>query len=135
MATFADIILNDGAATPVAHTFKVKMNDNMVSLWEDRSGGVPIGYATVKVQTKDTPNVRKVMLWIAMPTLEAIAGSNSSGFTPAQKVAYTHRSYQEFILPQRGTLAERKNIIAFHVNGLANATIKSVIQDGDEITG
>lgn len=135
MATFADIILNNGAATPVAKTFKVKMNDNMTSLWEERSGGIPLGYATVKLQTKDTQTVRKVMLWVAIPTLEAVAGANEAGFTPAAKVAYTHRSYQEFILPQRGTLDERKNLIAFHTNGLSNATIQLVVKDGEEITG
>lgn len=135
MATFADIILNNGAATPVAKTFKVKMNDNMTSLWEERSGGIPLGYALLKVQTKDTQTVRKVMIWIAIPTLEAVAGANGAGFTPAAKVAYTHRSYQEFILPQRGTLDERKNLIAFHTNGLSNTTVKTVVQDGEEITG
>lgn len=135
MATFADIILNNGAATPVAKTFKVKMNDNMISLWEERSGGIPLGYALLKVQTKDTQTVRKVMIWVAIPTLEAVAGANGAGFTPAAKVAYTHRSYHEFILPQRGTLDERKNLIAFHTNGLLNATIKAVVQDGEEITG
>lgn len=135
MATFADIILNNGEATPVAKTFKVKANDMGLSVWEERSGGIPIGFTTVKLQTKDSANLRKVMLWIELPTLEAISGANVAGFTPAQKRAYIHRSYQEFFLPMRGTLAERKNLVAFHTNFLANATISSVVREGEEITG
>lgn len=135
MPTFADIVLNDGQTTPVAHTFKVKVNDNMQSLWEDRVGGVPVGYATITVKTEDTATVRKVRIWVTVPTLEAIAGVNSSGFTPAQKKAYEHRSYQEFFLPQRGTAAERENLVAFHTNLLANTGILAVIRDGDEYTG
>lgn len=135
MATIADIILNDGAATPVAHTFKVKMNDAGVSRFEDRSAGIPVGYGILIVQTEETTNVRKVTLELRCPTLEAVAGANSAGFTPAAQVAYTTRVKAEFFLPQRGTTAERKNILAFLSNGLSNTTIESIITDGEEFTG
>lgn len=135
MASFADIVLNDGQATPVAKTFKVKLNDNMVSVWEQRDLGVPIGYAIVRVQTKDTATVRKVSVSVSVPTLEAVSGANLSGFTPAPKVAYTHRANAEFILPQRGTTQERKNVKAFLTSLLGNATVASMINDGEEITG
>lgn len=135
MATFADIVLNDGQATPSPKTFKVKLNDNAVSVWEQRDLGVPIGYATVRVQTKDTATVRKVTLSIAVPTLEAVSGANPSGFTPAPKVAYVHRVNVEFILPQRGSTQERKNIKAFCTNLLGNGTVTTIVNDGEEITG
>lgn len=135
MATIADIILNDGAATPVAHTFKVKMNDAGVSRFEDRSAGIPVGYGVLIVQTQETTNVRKVTLELRLPTLEAVAGANSAGFTPAAQVAYTTRVKAEFFLPQRGTTQERKNILAFLSNGLSNTTIRSIITDGEEFTG
>lgn len=135
MANLADIILNDGAATPVAHTFKVKMNDGGVSRFEDRAAGIPVGYGILIVKTEETTNVRKVTLELRIPTLEAVAGANSAGFTPAAQVAYTTRVKTEFFLPQRGTTAERKNILAFLSNGLSNTTIKSIITDGEEFTG
>lgn len=135
MATIADIILNDGAATPVARTFKVKMNDAGVSRFEDRSAGIPVGYGILIVQTQETTNVRKVTLELRLPTLEAVAGANSAGFTPAAQVAYTTRVKAEFFLPQRGTTQERKNILAFLSNGLSNITIRSIITDGEEFTG
>ena len=135
MATFADIVLNDGQATPVAKTYKVKLNDMQATVWEERSSGIPIGYAIVRVQTKDTPTVRKISLSVAVPTLEAVAGANPSGFTPAPKVAYVHRFNGEFIMPLRGSTQERKNVKAFAANLLSNATLTAVIVDGEEITG
>lgn len=75
------------------------------------------------------------MLWVEMPTLEAISGVNTAGYTPAQRRAYVHRSYQEFYLPMRGTLAERKHLVAFHTNFLANPTMLLVVREGEEITG
>lgn len=135
MTLFADLTINDGKATPVAHIFKVKLNDNMVSLWEDRVGGVPVGYGIVKMTTKDTATVRKVEIAIAIPTLEAVSGANPAGFTPAPKVGYTHRANIEFILPQRGSVAERVDILAYAKNFLALAMSTAVITTGEEITG
>lgn len=135
MATIADIILNDGAATPVAHTFKVKSNDMGVSRFEDRASGIPVGFGLMIVKTEETANVRKVMLEYKLPTLEAVSGANAAGFTPAASVAYVTRVKVEFFLPQRGTTQERKNVLAFLSNGLSNTTIKSIIVDGEEFTG
>lgn len=135
MPSFADIILRDGQATPVDHTFKVKLNDLKQSVWEDRVGGIPVGYAVITVKTEDSATVRKVRIWVTIPTLEAIGGVNASGYTPAQKKAYDHRSYQEFFLPQRGTAAERNNLVAFHVNLLSDTGLLAVIRDGEEYTG
>lgn len=135
MATIADISLNDGATTPVVHTFKVKSNDGGVSRFEDRSTGIPVGYSVLAITTEDTTNVRKVNIDVRIPTLEAVSGANASGFTPAAKVAYTTRVKAEFFLPQRGTNAERKNILAYLANCLANTTVKSIVTDGEEFTG
>lgn len=135
MTAFADITINDGKATPVAHTFKVKLNDNMVSLWEDRVNGVPLGYALVRLTTKDTASVRKINVAITVPTLEAVSGANPAGFTPAPRVAYTHRFNGEFIMPQRGSTAERVDLLAYAKNFLALSLSTAVITTGEEITG
>lgn len=135
MATFADLIINDGLATPVAHTFKVKLNDKGISTWEDRVGGIPVGYLLVKVQTNDTPVVRNVTIDIVCPVLAAISGANAQGFTPAQKVDYSNRSKHQFWLSQRSTTAQRVDLWAYARNILDNATIKSVITAGEEISG
>lgn len=135
MPSIADIILADGKATPVNHTFKVKACNNNLSVWEDRGGGIAIGYWQIKVKTEDNANVRKVMMWLNQPVLEAAAGANQAGFTPAAKVAYLPRSYTEFYLPMRGTTAERQDLVAMQTNMLLNAAIRDVVINGSEFYG
>lgn len=135
MPTFADLTINDGAATPVAHTFKCKLNDKGLSTWEERTGGIPVGYLLVKVQTADNANVRTVTIDVVCPVLAAVSGANAQGYTPAAKVDYTNRSKHQFWLAQRGSSQERTNLWAYARNILDNASIKSVITAGDEFTG
>lgn len=135
MASFADILLADGLATPETHTFKTKTSSGRVATWEDRVSGIPVGYNKLVVETKDNETVRRVKLSVAVPTLEAVSGSNASGFTPAATVAYIHRVNVEFMLPQRGIAQNRKDILAFAQNALHNAILAAIITDGDEIAG
>lgn len=135
MATFANIVINDGQATPVAHTFSVKTNDQRVSIYEDRSGGIAVGYGRIRITTSDSDVIRRVKANIAIPTLEAVSGANPAGFTPAAQVAYTTQFNGEFLIPQRATLQEKKNIFAYAKNALALALFGSLVQDGEEITG
>lgn len=135
MATFADISIADGLATPVSHTFKTKTSSGRVAVWEDRVNGIPVGYNKLTVETKDNETVRRVKLSLAVPTLEAVSGSNSSGFTPAATVAYVHRVNVEFMLPQRGIAQNRKDILAYCKNALSNAVLAAIVTDGDEIAG
>lgn len=132
MPTFMNLVLQNGTA--VDKTFSMKTNDNRISLWEDRSGGVPIGYPTVRLQTIDTKSVRKVKISIAVPSVEKGA-VDGSGFTPAPRVPFVHRATVEFFLPMQGNTAQRTDILALALNALKDASITSVITSGDEITG
>ena len=135
MATFADILLADGSATPENHIFKTKTSSGRVATWEDRVNGIPVGYNKLIVETKDNDVVRRVKLSLAVPTLEAVSGANSSGFTPAATVAYVHRVNVEFMLPQRGIAQNRKDILAYIKSALSDTTLAAIITDGDEIAG
>lgn len=135
MPALSNLVLNDGQATPVAHTFRPKSNDLRTTVYEDRSIGIPIGFPRIVINTEDTPVIRKVTYAVSVPTLEAPAGANAGGFTPAAKVAYTHRANVEFKLPQRGTAQERKNLKAYLTQLLITRLVADMIEDGDEITG
>lgn len=135
MAAFADIILADGQATPVNHTFKVKTCVGTKARWEDRVTGIPLAYGVLSSETSESAAVRRIKMSIAIPTLEAVSGANPNGFTPAPAVAYTHRINVEFLLPQRGSQAERKSALAFVKNALLNSVLAGIITDGDEIAG
>lgn len=135
MAAFADLTINDGAATPVARTFKVKKVVGTISSWEERSGGIPVGYWRLQSETKESDQVRRVKIKTTLPVLEAVSGANSQGFTPASTVAYSNGASSEFILSQRSSLQDRKHLYAIHCNALAMSLFGGLIKDGDEIAG
>lgn len=135
MPAFANISISDGQATPVSHIFATKTNDQRVTVWEDRVGGIAIGYPKIKAKTSESDVIRRVKFDLSIPVLEAVSGANPSGFTPAAKVAYTVPFNGEFLLPTRCTKADRDNILAYVRNFLALAVVKSVVVDGEEFTG
>lgn len=136
MATFANIVINDGQAAPVAHTFAVKSNDLRVTKYEDRVGGVPIGYGKLEIVTKDiNKNNRRVSLSIEVPVLEAVSGANPQGFTPAASVNHFEKVDVNFTLNSRSTTQNRKDILAYAKNALALALMTSLVVDGEEISG
>lgn len=113
MANFANLSINDGQATPVAHTFATKSNDGRVTVYEDRFTGIPVAYGKLIIRTSETSDQRIVKCDILVPTLEAVSGANAAGFTPAAKVAYQNIGKLEFRTSLRSTLQERKSIVAF----------------------
>lgn len=143
MPAMAAITINDGKATPVAHTFNPMTFDQSMGLatLADRSGGIAIGYPTVNLQlvnpAKPTVNGRAVSgsdrvyrakIRFSLPVMEALSVADS-GYTPAPTVAYTLRGNVEFILPERCTLADRKDLLAYVKNGLAQSVVTSLAQD------
>lgn len=137
MAQRANIVINDGQTTPVAHTFNPNSGDgnvpgtSMIS-YEDRSGGISVGFPTVMFITRK-PNKQlrntKVTLIVKRPVLEVLSNSTVSGIMPAPTVAYEVTFRAEFTLPERSDLAARKDILAYARNLLANAAVTSAIQD------
>lgn len=133
MGNLANIVLNNGVATPVAHTFEPagKSVEGVVS-FADKVLGIAIAYPTLTLSLRrptKTARSYKVMGKIVIPALEASTGVNSQGFTPPSTVAYSTMGTFEFVLPERSTLAERKDIVAYMTNALTNALIKSMVTD------
>lgn len=135
MAVFANIVLNDGAATPVAHTFAVKSNDNSVTTFEDRVGGIPVGYGKLIFRTSETSEQRTVKVDIMVPVLEAVSGANAAGFTPPAKVAYQNIGKLEFRTSLRSTLQQRKDLVAYVKNAAALTLVSSIVADSENISG
>lgn len=143
MPALATIIINDGKATPVAHTFSPSGPDkNGANYLYDRVGGVAIGFPELSISLKEPPLTRgpgassdaktrnyRALVKIAMPVLESTSAATGTGIAPAPTVAYSLIANLEFLLPERCTLADRKDIIAFAKNALAHATVNTVLQD------
>lgn len=140
MPARANIVVNDGKATPVAHTFNPS-EDGDVDLFEDKSGGIAIGYPMIMVkfrrpvsagngaQSNANSRVYRIQLNFSWPVLEVTSPSTGTGIQPAPTVAYVLRSNQEWIIPERSALADRKDLRAIVYNTLNNADIKKVLEE------
>jgi len=133
MSALADLSIVD--AHTVTHVFKPLEMVNGLATFEDRSGGVQVGYPTLNLQVvrpSKNSQVTKVRVTLAVPKLETLA-SAASGFTPAPTVAYTTVAKLEVFLPIRGVLAERQDIRSLMYNALTNAVITAAIDTGEGV--
>lgn len=134
MASAANIVINDGAATPVAHTLTPIGKDEKGVLWFEQTTPAPvnplgakrIGYRQTRVldAQKQLTGRSKLILTLSSPTLETM-GNNSAGITPPPTVAYVEEVRIEMTLPERSTMQERKDARVLAMNLLANAQVVS----------
>lgn len=140
MPARANITINDGETTPVAHTFNPTYDKDM-DIFEDRAGGIAIGFPLIVVRFKrptapvngsaSAPNSRvyRVQSNVVFPVLEVTSASTGTGIQPAPTVAYVCRHNGEWILPERSTLQNRKNLRALTYNLYGNADFRKVVED------
>lgn len=134
MGLATPIVLADALATPVNHTF-IPLGPDPTGVWwyEDQSFATPIGYWRVSIHlTRHKPpsagasaadRVARVKVGLHEPTLETMS-NNSLGLTPAPVVAYVLRTLTEYILHERSTLQNRKDLRK--MNALLQADIQVV---------
>lgn len=134
MTQFATITINDGQATPVAHTFTARRLQEGIAKWQDISGGIAVGFPTITASLREpvrgskSPNY-KATIKVALPVLEVVNSSTYSGITPAPTKAYDVVASLDIIMPERSALQNRKDIRAYLANLLANADIKAMVED------
>lgn len=136
MPAFASVSLNDGQATPVAHTFDpVDIDSQGIARWQDISGGIVLGYPTLTLLTKRPParNVGnrnyKVTYKVVLPVLEQTSASTGTGIEPAPTLAYNLIATLEMVLPERSALSERKDVAAYLANFLSKTEWTSAVQN------
>lgn len=145
MPAIGNIVINDGAATPVAHTFSpTKIDSNNVAYLHDRSGGIAIGYPALALVTK-LPNaasggqasglnrVIRNNFKIDLPVLEVTSPSTGSGIQPAPTLSYVCGVDINFRIAERATLQNRKDILAFAKNLLAHANVIAMVENSEVI--
>lgn len=131
MSAIASMTLNDGQATPAAHTFGVVNVDAAgIAKWVDRASGIALGFPQITLSlrqpTKGSRNY-KLMAKILVPTLEVTSPSTSTGIQPAPTLAYNHLATIEMIMPERGSALERANALAYLKNFLAHANFTNAV--------
>lgn len=142
MPALAALTVNDGQATPVAHTFSpVRLDEKGVASFYDRSGGIAIGFPRLTFSLREPvftakpgadsngKRVYKAVLTIDVPTLESTSAATGTGIAPAPTVAYDTAARIEMFLPERCTLANRNDLLAYIGNALSNATLKGAVQN------
>lgn len=136
MGAAVNIVINDGAGSPVAHTFTPIGKDEKGVLWFEQTTPTPtnpmgakrIGYKQTRIMDPrgQLTGKSKVILTLALPTLETL-GTSDSGITPPPTLAYVEDSRCEFTLAERSALQERKDTRVLVANLLANAQVVSAI--------
>lgn len=130
MPQAGNIVINDGAATPVAHTFSPIGKDEKGVMWFEQTTPTPtsplgakrIGYRQTRVldSQKRLTGKSKAVYTLYVPTLETVS-NNSAGIVPPPTLAYEEVARVEFDLAERSTTQERKDTRVLAMNLLANA--------------
>lgn len=140
MPQLANIVLADAQGTPVNHTFKPQGLDKDGTLWAvDQSQANAIGYWQISFEFKrpNTPRpgensssrTFRVRVGLHEPVLETFGDSSATGILPAPTVAYIPRSFVEFIVPERATLQNRKDIWKMTHLLAINAQVQDMVEN------
>lgn len=134
MAQVTSIVINDGATTPVAHTFAPsRVAADLVS-YQDRSAGIVAGFNILTIGTRfaDKKNgAQKVTVRLALPTLAVTAPTTTTGIQPVPVAAYECFASIEFVLPSPSSVQNRKDLLALVKNLMANGAIDNAVVNLD----
>lgn len=133
------IVLADALATPVNHTF-IPLGPDTNGVWwfEDQSQASPVGFWRISLQILRAKNpavgasagdrVARVKIGLHEPVLETLS-NNSAGIIPPPIVAFVTRNLQEFILPERSSLQNRKDLRKMAALLLADVQVINMIEN------
>lgn len=137
MPALASLTINDGQATPVAHTFTPASRKDGIQSYLDQSGGVALGFPKITTQLAEPRGSHKqssadrkykCRVSIKVPVMETL-GTSDNGLTPPPTRAYESDVHIDFVIPERADLAHRKDILAYAKNLLSDAMVTSLVQD------
>lgn len=146
MPTASNIVLADAQATPVNHTFIPLGKDaNGVYWFEDQSQVSAIGYWKLSIDVRrplpgspgassSSDRVSRVKWALHEPALETL-GTADNGLTPPPTVAFIMRANGEFILSERSSLQNRKDIRKMAALLIDHATMVACVETLQTITG
>lgn len=123
-----NIVINDGATTPVAHTFApngalMGPDKKITSEWVDRSPPFVVGYHTIREQQAPS-NINGLLKirWV----IERVSTETLSGATSPTK-AYSNTVVIESWVHDRASSAETADMVAFAKNFTASAYFASKV--------
>lgn len=128
MSAITNIVLNDAASPPVSHTFNPArqglLGNSQLAEYEDRASnaGIPVGFYRIALNFSRPTKQRKtyrIGLKLMIPVLEVTSNNTVSGIAPAPTVSYTPMFQCDFVIPERASAQNRKDLRKL-VYGLLN---------------
>lgn len=126
-----NVVINNGAATPVAKTFS-PVQELPFAVWKDKTTGIAIGMPSLAISYSAATAKRSSNKWnlrVQLPVLESAAGAGVGGYTPPAKVAYTLLCDVNVVAPDRSDAAQRADVLAFAFNAMQTAMFKGMVKD------
>lgn len=121
MPAIANLSINDGQSTPVAHTFAVGTTDGQNAKWLEKTAAASTGYysLTYGVRLGKTPTAANVVeVSIIMPTLD---GTSLNGVMRKSSASL------RINFAQSASQQEMKDMVAYLTNFLSNVNVKAAI--------
>jgi len=140
MAVATNIVLADALATPVNHTFvPIGKDDKGIFWFTDQSVTNAIGFWRISVEVKAPAAARagqssadrtyRVRIGLHEPILETVSNGTVSGISPAPTISYIPRSFTEYVMPERASLQNRKDLRKMTASLNADANIIAVVEN------
>lgn len=128
MPAQTNLVLNDGKATPVAHTFVPDgalrdQSGKVIADWVDRSPASKIGFWTIKEQhaPSNANGIEKLRLVVNLPVLESLSNTASNGIVPSPTKAFDDIVVVESWTHDRASTVQKTDKLAI-IRSLVNST-------------
>ena len=127
MPQATDIVLNNGAATPVAKTFTLvspAAGDNSYANWRLKEGAISTIFPRIAISTKANNNkARKANIKLQIPS------SYTAAVTGLTVVGSAFDMNVDITVPNDYPEALKADAVAFATNLMAHALVKAIIRD------
>lgn len=114
MAAVGNIVVFDGASTPVSHTLVAisveRTGGKLLVQWRENLASLPVEAQVNASLTVEKTKAGTVVSTfdVRVPVMESVTGANASGYTAAPKVAYTDRNCWVSYAHPRSTVTSRR---------------------------
>lgn len=120
MPAIAALTINDGQASPAAHTFSVVSTDGARARFSDKVSGIPVGYTNLTYEVREAKSptgAHSAISSFELPTTAVV-----DGVTKRVRVSSAQLRLN---FAQDSTEAERQDLVAYVTNFLSHATVKA----------
>lgn len=134
-ATYPQVIGGDAAVASDWLYAPEGFTQTGVAKWVYRAGGIPLLYPSITMSVRPPTRqsqISRVMMKVVLPVPDITSPSTATGIQPAPSKAYDITCNMEFLIPNRSTLALRRNALSVVMSMLASRLNAS---DGDPSSG